>query len=104
MLTFLLVNENWLSGSLLLEHRSIGLQGTLWSTEYFGGRHVRVGAALQVVLAREVCAHWLGCRLQAKSAASWVQVGWILAFVALLFLGYVLLLRDQVVDALVKLH
>ena len=93
-----------MSSLLLPKHGGVWLERTLGSTERGAGLHVGVRAAFKVVFARKVGAHGLGGGLEHEGAASWGQVGWVLALVALALLRHELLLGDQVVDAFVELH
>ena len=60
-----------------------------------------VSTSLQVERAGQVGAHGLRGGLEAEGGRGGGKVGWVLGSVPLLFLGNVLLLRDEVVDAFV---
>ena len=103
VLTFFLWDEDWLTSSLLSESSDIWLEGALGSSHGTGASHVGVVTSLEVKLAREVGADWLGSSFESKSTCCWSKVWWILTLIALWLLWNVLLFWNQVVNALVKI-
>ena len=61
-------------------------------------------STLEVELSGQVGAAWFGGGSKTESGRGGSQVGWVLTLIALSFLRHELLLRDQIVYALVKLH
>jgi len=100
---FFLWDEDWLTSSLLSESSDIWLEGALGSSHGTGASHVGVVTSLEVKLAREVGADWLGSSFESKSTCCWSKVWWILTLIALWLLWNVLLFWNQVVNALVKI-
>ena len=103
ILTILLVDQNWLSSVLLSKHGGVWLECSVGCSHGGSLSDGLVVASLQVEFTGEVGADWLGGGFEAKGTCGRCQVAWILTSVSLWLLWDVLLLGDQVVNALVKI-
>lgn len=98
------VDQNWLSSVFLSEHCSIWLKSTLWSSHSASVGDRRMMSSFKVEFTGQVGALWLGSSLETEGTCSWSKVTWVLTLIALWLLWDVLLLRDEVVYALVKIY
>ena len=103
-LTFLLVDQDGVTTVLLGEGIGVLLEGTLGAAEGGAVGLARVRATLKIEFAGKVRANILGGSVQAKGRASGFKIVRVLRSVALGLGRDVLLLRNQVVNALFKFH
>lgn len=100
----LTLRENHSSSSLLSEIGGIRLHSSLWLTHMCSERFAWMVTSAWVVLTVEISNVGLRGCAKSEGGACGRHFMWVLRFVHLLFRWHVLLLRNQVVDALLVLH